>query len=67
MKKLIGKKILPGIENYRKANINVPKRFKPQGNNRERKTQSELLLQNRFKKLGQAFINSSSRKMLKAK
>lgn len=29
--------------------------------------QAELLLQNRFKKLGQAFINSSSRKDAKGK
>lgn len=63
----IGKKILLGTENHRKANINVPNSFKPQGNNRKKKMQSELLLQNRFKKLGQAFISSSSRKMLKAK
>ena len=33
----IGKKILLGTENHRKANINVPNSFKPQGNNRKKK------------------------------
>lgn len=62
----IGKKILLGTENHRKANINVPNSFKPQGNNRRKKMQSELLLQNRFRNWT-TFINSSSRKILKAK
>lgn len=34
----IGKKILLGTENHRKENINVPNSFKPQGNNRKKKT-----------------------------
>lgn len=33
----IGKKILLGTENHRKANINVLNSFKPQGNNRKKK------------------------------
>lgn len=36
MKRLIGKKILTAIENYRKANIYVLNGFKPLGNNKER-------------------------------
>lgn len=68
MKRLLGKKFLPGIENSRKANIKILNSFKLQGNNEERKKmQAELLLQNRFKKLGQAFIDSSSRKDAKGK
>lgn len=37
MKRLIGKKLLPGIENSRKASVKVLNSFKLQGNNKERK------------------------------
>lgn len=36
MKRLIGNKTFSGIENYRKANINVLNGFKSLGNNKER-------------------------------
>lgn len=61
LKRLIGKKIFPGIEIFRGKKINVLV-LNLKETIRKEKIQAELLLQNRFKKLGQAFINASSRK-----
>lgn len=66
MKRLIGRKIFPGIENFKKKTINIPL-LNTKETIRNEKIQAELLLQNRFKKLGQAFINSSNRKDAKGK